>query len=152
MLSYDYWKTRFAASRDIVGQTVLINGHPFTILGVAPAELRLGHRRIQAGRLYPHQHGRYRHALDGPRDNLDNHQSVWLTLVARLKPGVTIPQAEASLGPLWHSLRAYEFTLYKGKSERFRREFVDNSHLKVHDDSTGFNPDRMDLKSRSSFS
>ena len=36
VLSYDYWKTRFAASRDVVGQTVLINGHPFTILGVAP--------------------------------------------------------------------------------------------------------------------
>ena len=36
VLSYDYWITRFVASRDVVGQTVLINGHPFTILGVAP--------------------------------------------------------------------------------------------------------------------
>jgi len=36
VLSYDYWRTRFVASRDVVGQTVLINGHPFTILGVAP--------------------------------------------------------------------------------------------------------------------
>jgi hypothetical protein len=36
VLSYSYWKTRFASSRDVVGQTVLINGHPFTILGVAP--------------------------------------------------------------------------------------------------------------------
>src|SRR5579859_4185874 len=36
VLSYNYWKTRFAASRDVVGQTVLINGHSFTILGVAP--------------------------------------------------------------------------------------------------------------------
>jgi putative ABC transport system permease protein len=36
VLSYDYWKTRFAASHDVVGQTVLISGQPFTILGVAP--------------------------------------------------------------------------------------------------------------------
>ena len=48
VLSYDYWKSRFAASRDIVGQTVLINGHPFTILGVAPAEFRLRHRRLSS--------------------------------------------------------------------------------------------------------
>src|SRR6478752_531937 len=35
VLSYNYWRTRFGAVRDVVGQTVLINGHPFTILGVA---------------------------------------------------------------------------------------------------------------------
>src|ERR1035437_9829182 len=36
VLSYDYWRARFAGSRDVVGQSLLINGHPFTILGVAP--------------------------------------------------------------------------------------------------------------------
>ena len=46
-----------------------------------------------------------------PRDNLNNHQSLWLTLVARLKPGVSDTQAEAGLGPLWHSLREQELTL-----------------------------------------
>ena len=35
VLSYDYWKTRFDSSRDVVNQTLLINGHPFTIVGVA---------------------------------------------------------------------------------------------------------------------
>ena len=81
-----------------------------------------------------------------PRDNLNNHQSIWLTLVARLKPGVTKAQAESSLGPLWHSLRTYEFTLYKARSERFRKNFIDNSHLKVLDDSRGFSPARQDLQ------
>jgi len=37
VLSYDYWRTRFGAAQDIVGQTVLINGHTFTVVGVAPA-------------------------------------------------------------------------------------------------------------------
>src|ERR1700722_4998705 len=36
VLSYNYWKTHFGAARDVVGQSVLINGHQFTILGVAP--------------------------------------------------------------------------------------------------------------------
>src|ERR1039458_1132618 len=36
VLSYSYWKARFAAAPGVVGQTVLINGHLFTIVGVAP--------------------------------------------------------------------------------------------------------------------
>src|ERR1017187_8903046 len=36
VLSYNYWKARFGATPDIAGQTVLVNGHPFTVLGVAP--------------------------------------------------------------------------------------------------------------------
>ena len=36
-----------------------------------PAKLRLGHRRLQARRLHPHQHGRHRHALDGAPRQLE---------------------------------------------------------------------------------
>jgi predicted permease len=81
-----------------------------------------------------------------PRDDLNNHQSAFLTLVARLKPGVSRVQAESSLGPLWHTLRAYELTLYKHTSDRFRVNFLDKSHLKVIDDSKGFSPGRLDLE------
>src|SRR5271154_4728457 len=35
VLIYDYWKTRFGASSDVLNQTILINGHPFVIVGVA---------------------------------------------------------------------------------------------------------------------
>src|SRR5579872_4920461 len=35
MLSYAYWKSRFASDRGIVGKTVAINGHNMTIIGVA---------------------------------------------------------------------------------------------------------------------
>jgi putative ABC transport system permease protein len=81
-----------------------------------------------------------------PRDDLNNHQSVWLALVGRLKPGVGRQQAQAGLAPLWHALRTNEFALYKSHSERFRRRFIDESRLTVVDDSRGFNPGRMDLQ------
>ena len=55
-------------------------------------------------------------------------------------------QAEASLNPLWHSLRAYEFTLYKSKSEHFAKNFLDLTHIKVFDDSKGFSPNRVDMQ------
>jgi predicted permease len=146
VLSYDYWKARFAASPDVVGQTLLINGHPFTILGVAPKNFSSAIGGYRPGVFVPMSMVEIAMPWMALRDNLTNHQSIWLTLVARLKPGVSTSQAEASLGPLWHSLRAYELTLYKTRSEHFKKGFLDNSQLKVKDDSTGFAPGRMELK------
>lgn len=146
VLTWDYWRTRFAASPDVIGQSVRINGHPFTIVGVAPEGF---HTAI----------GGYRPALFVPvtmeaiaspwrakLHNLDNRQSLWLTVVARRKPGVSIQQAQASLAPLWHALRAQELTLYKDASKTFRERYVDKSTLKVLDDSRGFTPQRLDLE------
>ncbi len=146
VLSHSYWKTRFGASRAIVGQTVLINGHSFTILGVAPQNFDSAIGGYKPGVFVAISMTEIAMPWMAPRDDLNNHQSIWLTLVARLKPGVSRQQAEASMGPLWHSLRAYELTLYKSRSERFKKSFLDNSRLKVLDDSKGFSPSRMDLK------
>ena len=146
VLSYAYWKSRFASSRDVTGQTVLINGHAFTILGVAPENFQSAIGGYQPCVFIPMSMEEIAMPWMAPRDNLNNHQSLWLTLFARLKPGVAIPQAQASLAPLWHSLRAQEFTLYKSASQHFKENFVDKSGLKVLDDSQGFSPERMDLK------
>ena len=146
VLSYAYWKSRFAASRDVIGQAVLVNGHAFTILGVAPQNFESAIGGYRPCVFIPVSMSDIAMPWTAPRNNLTNHQSIWLTLVARLKPGFTRQQAEASLQPLWHNLRAYELTLYKHKSERFKKEFLDNSHLKVLDDARGFSPGRIDLK------
>ncbi len=146
VLSYGYWKSRFGAARDVVGQTVLINGHPFTILGVAPANFDSAIGGYKPGVFIPISMVEIAMPWMAPRDNLNNHQSVWITLVARLKPGVSLSQAQASLAPLWHSLRVNEFALYKSRSEHFRKRYIDDSHLIVVDDSKGFSPDRIGLE------
>jgi predicted permease len=146
VLSYDYWRTRFAASHDAVGQTVLINGHSFTILGVAPQNFDSAIGGYKPGVFLPISMVEVALPWMAPHDNFNSHQAIWLTLVGRLKPGVAASQAEASLGPLWHSLRAYELTLYKSRTERFKNSFLDNSRLKVLDDSKGFSPNRIDLE------
>jgi putative ABC transport system permease protein len=146
VLSYNYWRTRFGAVRDVVGQTVLINGHPFTILGVAPANFDSAIGGYKPGIFVPVSMVAIALPWRAPIEDLTNHQSVWLTLVARLKPGVTAEQAQASLAPLWHALRTNEYALYKGKSERFRKNFIDLSQLKVLDDSKGFSPGRVGLE------
>ena len=146
VLSYDYWRTRFGASREVIGQTLRINGHPFTIVGVAPENFHTAIGGYRPSIFVPVTMSEVAMPWTTSRHNLDNHLSLWLTVVARLKPGVTISQAQASLAPLWHSLRAQELTLYKQASPRFKAGFLDKTTMKVIDDSRGFSPGRMDLK------
>ena len=146
VLSYAYWKSRFSGSTAVIGQTVRINGHPFTIVGVAPEAFQTAIGGYKPGLFLPISMSEVAMPSTAPRDTHNNHQFIWLTLIARLKPGVTIPQAEAGLAPLWHALRAEELTLYKERTERFSKNFLDNSHLVVQDDSRGFSPGRADLR------
>jgi putative ABC transport system permease protein len=143
VLGYGYWKTRFGASRDVIGQVILVNGRPFTILGVAPQGFDTAIGGYKPGLFIPISMVGIAIPWMESRDTLNNHKALWLTLVARLKPGVTMQQAEAGLQPLWHSLRAFELTLYKSRTERFSKRFLDESRLKVLDDSKGFSPDRL---------
>jgi predicted permease len=146
VLSYNYWKSRFGASSAVIGQTVLVNGHPFTILGVAPQNFDSAIGGYRPGLFLPVSMVDMAIPWRAQLDDLNNHRSAFLTLVARLKPGVTPTQAEASLGPLWHSLRANELALLKVHSDHFKRSFLDESHIKVLDDAKGFSPGRTQLK------
>ena len=145
VLSFNYWKTRMNASSAVIGQTLLINGHPFTILGVAPEGFQSAIDSYKPAVFLPI------HMIDvvlpwmASRDNLNNHESLWLTVVGRLKPGVTRQKAEASMVPLWHALRQEELKDYPQASARFRDRYAKQSHLLVKDDSMGFMPSRADL-------
>jgi predicted permease len=146
VLSFDYWTVHFNAQRDVVGKTLLINGHPFTILGVAPQGFHSAIDGYNPGVFLPVTMSEVAMPWTAPREDLTNHQSLWLTLVARLKPGVTREQAESAMGPLWYSLRAQELTGYGTVSARFKDSFLTHSHLAVKDDSTGFMPERSELR------
>ena len=146
VLSYAYWRSRFAGSSDIVGQTILLNGHSFTVLGVTPIGFDSAIGGYKPVVFVPISMEADAIPWRRPLDDLSNHQSVWLTLVARLKPGVSAAQAQASLAPLWTALRTEELAGYKDTSPRFRSQFVDASKLTVLDDSKGFSPGREDIK------
>jgi putative ABC transport system permease protein len=146
VLGYDYWRTHLEASSDVVGKTLLINGHPFTIVGVAPQGFNSAIDGDKPAVFLPISMTEIAMPWTASRDDLNNHKSIWLTLIARLKPGVNRERAEASLGPLWHSLRAQELTGFGSVSARFKTRFLDQTHLSVKDDSTGFMPQRANLR------
>jgi predicted permease len=94
VLSYSFWKTRFGGDPSIIGTKVSVDGHPVTVIGVAPegfygvfplasvqAYMPLGMAVIDAN----------------PSDFMTNRGFRNLVVYGRLQPGVSVAQAQASL-------------------------------------------------------
>jgi predicted permease len=94
VLTDRYWRARFNADQSIVGRAMMLNGLPFTIVGVAPRGF-FGTVVGDAPDLFVPLDLRDRLSASGPR--LAQQNSFWLTVMARLAPGVTMPQAEAEI-------------------------------------------------------
>jgi predicted permease len=146
VLSYDAWRTQFGADRGVIGQAVRVNGHPFTIVGVAPESFQTAIGGYRPALFVPVTMVDTVIPWSAPLHRVDSRQSLWLTIVARRKPGVSMAQAQAAMLPLWRALRASEAPLFKDASPKWRKEYADGSNFLVKDDSMGFSPGRMDLK------
>jgi predicted permease len=94
VISYRLWTTRYGSDPRVLGKTIPLNNHSFTIVGVAPAEFQGSFTALRTdiwvplvmeGQLVP----------GGGRLNLRG--DGWLTALGRLRPGVTREQAQASL-------------------------------------------------------
>jgi len=84
VLGYGLWQRRFGADQNIVGKKILISGKSTTIVGVMPA-----------GFDYPAQSEAWVPLpLDPPKEARDNR---FMNVIARLKPGVTVAQAQAHM-------------------------------------------------------
>jgi len=100
MISYAYWMRRFAGDPAVVGQTILVNRLPLTVIGVAPRNFA---GTLQVGDNPDLYFPLALAATLSPRgsDEKENPDKVWwLQIMARLKPGATGRQAEASLEPI----------------------------------------------------
>lgn len=146
VLSYNYWRTRFAASPQVIGQDLLLNGHPFTIVGVTPENFYSAIGGSHPGVFVPLTMVDTALPWMARQHNLDNHLSLWITVFARLKPGVSMAQAQAGLSPLWYSLRTQELSLYTNVSQQFKERYTSRSTIRLQDNSMGFSPSRSQLK------
>jgi predicted permease len=93
VLSYISWKSRFESDPGIVGKTVRINKHPYTVIGVAPAGFQGTEKMFWPEVWLPILN---EGEIEGYRwIDARNDQNSWL--VGRLKDGVAVAQAEANL-------------------------------------------------------
>ena len=105
VLSYDYWRTRFGADPRIVGQTITINNHTLTVIGVSQA----GFDGVDIGYVPSVRVPVLMKAQMTPNwDDVENRRSRWVNVFGRLKPGVAIEEARATLQPYFHGILEQE--------------------------------------------
>jgi len=142
VLNFDYWRSHLAEA-PVVGKTLLVNGTPFTIVGVAAP----GFHSMVWGRLPDIYVPITEQSVVQPDWSLlSNHQAYWLNAAARLRAGVTPAQAAAGLNPLFYSLRAAEFTSLRDQSAHERKAYLTDSHINLESGAQGFSPTRQDLR------
>jgi len=97
VISYPFWQREFGGDPAVLGRKLTLEGHPFQVAGVTPANFY----GVEVGRSYdvaipictePIVHGEGSH--------LDQRHHWWLASMGRLKPGWTIPKATAQLNAI----------------------------------------------------
>ncbi len=88
MLTHNVWKQRFNSDPKIVGQSLMLNGASYRVVGVLPASFQFA----------PGNEAQFWVPLNPSQQQQTRRYMHWLNIVARLKPGVSHEQARADMG------------------------------------------------------
>jgi predicted permease len=138
VLTHSFWTRRFARDPGVLNRSVTLNGQPMTIVGVAPP----GFFGIAVGEnpdvLVPVM---MKAQMTPTWDDLLNRRSRWLTVMARLRPGVSAAQAESAMNVVYRQINEQEIKEMPDPSQTFRERFV-SKHLFLRPGQKG----RSDLR------
>lgn len=109
VLGYEFWLERFGGDRNAVGQSIVVNGKTFTIVGVAPRGFRSTTLGMRPTVFVPIS---MREVVESRRPAFENHRSYWIYLFARLKPGVSIEQAQRGQSDVHREAKTPLFMLF----------------------------------------
>ena len=125
VLSYDFWKTRFAADPEIVGRELTINNYKMTVIGVAQQGFD-GVELGQSPKMFIPIMMQPQIIIGNPNDMLKDRRTRWVNAFGRLKPGVSQQQAKAALQPFMHSMLEQEVqeAAFDHASTYDRQEFL----------------------------
>jgi predicted permease len=122
VLSHEYWTTQLGGDPSVIGQIIMVNGKPMTIVGVSAAGFEGTTLGNKPDLFVPLS---MRGTISPGFNGFDDRRRYWIYLFGRLKSGVTIQQASAQENALYHSIiNNVEVPLQKGVSasvmERFK--------------------------------
>ena len=101
VLSHAYWLQALGGAPDVVGRRVLVNNFPMTVVGVASATFR----GIDVGNVPAVWIPAAMKKQATPEwDKLLDRRTSWMQVIGRLKPGITVEQAQAGLQPWFKSM------------------------------------------------
>jgi len=121
ILSHAFWQRRFGNDSSVIGKTVQIFGAPATIIGVAEPNLRLVFPAGVGVVGEPDAYGAFRIDFVRAAATLPGRINVFLRVIGRLKPGMTIGTAQAQLDKLGADLRS-RFVILKTANTVWRAE------------------------------
>jgi predicted permease len=101
VLSYNCWSSRFGLDPTILNKQVIVNGQSLTIVGVAPKGFDGTTIGMRPAFFVPIT---LRSMLDLNFNSWSLRTDYWAYLFARLRPGVTLDAARASLGTQYHAI------------------------------------------------
>ena len=121
VLSHAYWMRRFAGDASILNRNISLNGLPMTIVGVTPA----GFSGIVVGESPDVMVPLMMKAQMTPTwDDLQSRTSRWVTIMARLKPGVSATQAESAMNVLYRQINEQELAQLTNVSQLFHDRYL----------------------------
>ena len=120
VLGYSYWASRFGADVSTLNQTMIVNGYPMTIVGVAQKGF-MGERLGRSPDIYAPIS--MKKALTPDWDAFDNRKTYWISLFARLKPGVTQSQADVAINATYRGQLEKDIQLLKQPSANMLQRF-----------------------------
>ena len=106
VLGYDYWLRRFALSPSIIGSDIRLNGYPFTVIGVAHQGFEGDVVGEQMAVFVPLS---MQPEIIRGRHWRNSENVSWLSLIGRLKTGVTAAQAEANLNVVFQQAQKADY-------------------------------------------
>ncbi|MFY9852749.1 MAG: ABC transporter permease, partial [Terracidiphilus sp.] len=101
VLGFDFWKEKFNGDPSVIGRAATVDGHPFTIVGVAPRAFNGVQSFAKVQAYLPLSQA----IIEGnTAEQLNNWQNRGFTVYGRLRPGVSFKQASADLGVVAQSM------------------------------------------------
>jgi len=97
VIGYGLWERRFGANPNVLGRTITLNEHDFTVIGVAPKDFASPFAGLALDVWTPVMMKDY---VARPHFSLTDRGSRWLMVMGRLKPGATVPQAQANIAAI----------------------------------------------------
>jgi len=141
VLSYQYWATRFAANPAVIGQKMLVNNYPLTIVGVSAAGFNGMDPAISPEIRIPIQ---MKPLMTPGWDDIGDRRSQWVHLFGRMKPGYSIDRAKASLQPLLSQILQYELTLPEMRdTTAYNRNLFLKRQVKMEPAASGYSRTRQ---------
>lgn len=96
VLGHGLWARQFGSDPNVVGRVIYLNGHPFTIIGVAPRNFYGTIIGVDAGYFVPMM----MQPEILPGENIEERYPTFVHMLGKLKPGLSIPQAQAEMSTL----------------------------------------------------